>query len=275
LGIRASRQLAALETRHARAESEQRVALLAKDNELQSALLSKQRLERRGSYVAIAGLVALVLLLAWRFVGVNRLNRALEKRNDEIDRQRFALSNANSKLEKQAVELYHAAITDSMTGVANRAHALSQLASSIDDCARNDRELAVLLIDFDHFKQVNDLHGHLFGDSVLVAGVEAMRRALRHDDLLGRIGGEEFVAIVADRDTDGVIALAERLRVRVAENLAELGVELGPARTVSIGVARLQQLDPPYRVEDLLEAADKALYAAKSAGRNRVQRYAA
>ncbi len=162
-----------------------------------------------------------------------------------------------------------------MTGVANRAHSLSQLASSIDDCARDGRELAVLLIDFDHFKQVNDLHGHLFGDSVLVAGVEAMRRALRHDDLLGRIGGEEFVAIVADRDTEGVIALAERLRLRVAEKLAELGVELGPARTVSIGVARLEQLEAPYRVEALLEAADKALYAAKSAGRNRVQRYAA
>jgi diguanylate cyclase (GGDEF)-like protein len=275
LGIRASRQLAALETRHARAESEQRVALLAKDNELQSALLSKQQTDRRASYVAMAGLAALVLLLAWRFVGVNRLNRALEKRNDEIDRQRFALSNANAKLEKQAVELYQAAITDSMTGVANRAHSLSQLANSIEDSARNGRELAVLLIDFDHFKQVNDLHGHLFGDSVLVAGVEAMRRTLRHDDLLGRIGGEEFVAIVADRDTEGVVALAERLRMRVAEKLAELGVELGPARTVSIGVARLGQLEAPYRVEALLEAADKALYAAKSAGRNRVQRYAA
>jgi diguanylate cyclase (GGDEF)-like protein len=275
LGIRASRQLAALETRHARAESEQRVVLLAKDNELQSALLSKQRLERRASYVAMGGLAALVLLLAWRFVGVNRLNRALEKRNDEIERQRFALSNANAKLEKQAVELHHAAITDSMTGVANRAHSLAQLAASIEECARNGRELAVLLIDFDHFKQVNDLHGHLFGDSVLVAGAEAMRRTLRHDDLLGRIGGEEFVAIVAGRDAESVYALAERLRVRVAEKLGELGIELGPARTVSIGVALLAQLDAPYRVEALLEAADKALYAAKSAGRNRVQRYAA
>jgi diguanylate cyclase (GGDEF)-like protein len=223
----------------------------------------------------MGGLAALVLLLAWRFVGVNRLNRALERRNDEIERQRFALSNANAKLEKQAGELYQAAITDSMTGVSNRAHSLAQLAASIDDCVRADRELAVLLIDFDHFKQVNDLHGHLFGDSVLVAGVEAMRRTLRHEDLLGRIGGEEFVAIVADRDTDAVIALAERLRLRVAEKLGELGVELGPARTVSIGVARLGELDPPYRVEALLEAADKALYAAKSAGRNRVQRYAA
>ena len=275
LGIRASRQLAALETRHARAESEQRLALLAKDNELQSVLLGKQRLERRGSLVAMAGLFVLLLLMVWRFVGVNRLNHALAKRNAEVERQRIALANANGKLEKQAVDLYQAAITDSMTGVANRAHSLNQLARSIDECAPASRELAVLLIDFDHFKQINDLHGHLFGDSVLVAGVDAMRRCLRSDDLLGRIGGEEFVAIVSDRDPDAVIALAERLRLRVAEKLGEIGLEPAIATTVSIGVARLAQLEPPLRVEALLEAADKALYAAKSGGRNRVQRYAA
>ena len=275
LGIRASRQLAALETRHARAESEQRLALLAKDNELQSVLLGKQRLERRASLVAMAGLFVLLLLMVWRFVGVNQLNHALAKRNAEVERQRIALANANGKLEKQAVDLYQAAITDSMTGVANRAHSLNQLARSIDECAPAGRELAVLLIDFDHFKQINDLHGHLFGDSVLVAGVDAMRRCLRSDDLLGRIGGEEFVAIVSDRDPEAVIALAERLRLRVAEKLGELGLEPAIATTVSIGVARLAQLEPPLRVEALLEAADKALYAAKSGGRNRVQRYAA
>ena len=275
LGIRASRQLAALETRHARAESEQHVALLAKDNELQAALLDKQRLERRASFAAMAGLAVLLLVMVWRMLSINRLNHALARRNAEVERQRIALANANGKLEKQAVDLYHAAITDSMTGVANRAQSLDQLARSINECALDGRELAVLLIDFDHFKQINDLRGHLFGDSVLVAGVEAMRRCLRSEDLLGRIGGEEFVAIVTDRDPESVIALAERLRLRVAEKLGDLGVEPSIATTVSIGVARLAQLEPPLRVEALLEAADKALYAAKSAGRNRVQKYAA
>jgi diguanylate cyclase (GGDEF)-like protein len=179
------------------------------------------------------------------------------------------------KLEQQAVELYRAAITDSMTGVANRAHSLDQLARRIEECTHSDRELAVLLIDFDHFKQINDAHGHLFGDGVLVAGVDAMRRCLRAGDLLGRIGGEEFVAIVTDRDPDAVIALAERLRTRVADKLGEQCPELLDAATVSIGVARLAQLETPARLEALLEAADKALYAAKSGGRNRVQRYAA
>jgi diguanylate cyclase (GGDEF)-like protein len=275
LGIRASRQLAALEARHERAEAEQHLALLAKDNELQAALLGKQSLERRVDFIAMAGLGALLLLMAWRFIGVDRLNHALARRNAEIERQRIALADANGKLEHQAVELHRAAITDSMTGVANRAHCLDHLARRVEECARDDRELAVLLIDFDHFKQINDAHGHLFGDSVLVAGVEAMRRCLRPDDLLGRVGGEEFVAIVVDRDTEAVIALAERLRTRVAEKLGELSPELGEAATVSIGVARLAQLEPPPRLEALLEAADKALYAAKSGGRNRVQKYAA
>ena len=275
LGIRASRQLAALETKHAREEGDQRFALLSKDNELQAALLAKQRLERRLGLIAMAGLAALLLLMAWRFIGVNRLNRALSRRNTEIERQRIALAKANGKLEQQAAELYQAAITDSMTGVANRAHSIHRLMQAIDECSRDGRELAVLLIDFDNFKQINDLHGHLFGDTVLVAGVDAMRRCLRPGDLLGRVGGEEFVAIVPDCDADTVIALAERLRTRVAEKLAEQIPELSFTATVSIGVARLAQLEPPPRLEALLEAADKALYAAKSAGRNRVQRYAA
>ena len=275
LGIRASRQLAALETRHARAEAEQRLALLAKDNDLQAALLAKQRLERRIGIGALGGLGTLLVLVLWRFAGVNRLNRALARRNVEIERQRVALATANDKLEQQAVELYQAAITDSMTGIANRAYSLRRLARSIEDCARSGSELAILLIDFDHFKQINDLHGHLFGDGVLVAGVEAMRRCLRSDDLLGRIGGEEFLAIVIDRDADDVIALAERLRSRVAERLGQENPGLQIAATVSIGVARLAELDPPPSLEALLEAADKALYAAKSGGRNQVQRYAA
>jgi diguanylate cyclase (GGDEF)-like protein len=275
LGIRASRQLGALETKHARAEAEARVALLSKDNELKAALLAKQRLERRIGLVAMASLVALLLLMLWRFVGVNRLNHALARRNSEIERQRVALAGANDKLEQQAIELYQSAITDSMTGVANRAHSLRVLSREIEECARDGRELALLLIDFDHFKQINDAHGHLFGDGVLVAGVEAMRRCLRAGDLLGRIGGEEFVAIVTNRDPDAVIALAERLRTRVADKLGEQCPELLDAATVSIGVARLAQIEAPARLSALLEAADKALYAAKTGGRNRVQRYAA
>jgi diguanylate cyclase (GGDEF)-like protein len=273
LGVRASRQLAALETRHARAEAEQRLALLAKNNELQAALLEKQRLQRRVDLGALVALGALLLLLIWRFAGISRLNRALAMRNAEIEQQRSTLGQANQRLERQAIDLYQVAITDSMTGVMNRGHILQRLADCIVDCMREGRELSLLLIDFDHFKKINDLHGHAIGDSVLIAGVDAIRRCLHADDLLGRIGGEEFIAIILDHDGEAVAALAERVRIGVAGKLAELSPALRIPATVSIGIARLAQLDAPAKTEALLEAADRALYAAKSAGRNRVHSY--
>jgi diguanylate cyclase (GGDEF)-like protein len=275
LGIRASRQLAALETRHARAEAEQHVALLAKDNDLKAALLEKQRLQRRVDLGALIALGVLLLLVVWRFAGVSRLNRALALRNAEIERQRSTLGQANLRLERQAINLYQAAITDSMTGVMNRGHILTRLADSIAECTRDGRELSVLLIDFDHFKKVNDLHGHAIGDNVLIAGVNAIRQCMRSEDLLGRIGGEEFVAVIRDRAPDAVVVLAECVRASVAQRLADVLPVLRLPATVSIGMARLAQLDAPAKTEALLEAADRALYAAKSAGRNRVHCYVA
>lgn len=275
LGIRASRQLAASETGHARAEAEQRLVLLAKDNDLQTALLEKQRLQRRVGLIAMAALGTLLLLLIWRFASISRLNRALAVLNAEIERQRSTLNQANQRLERQAIDLYQIAITDSMTGVMNRGHILQRLAESIAACTRDARELSLLLIDFDHFKSINDQHGHAIGDSVLIEGIEAIRRCLRSDDLIGRIGGEEFVAIILDRAADDVVSLAERVRTRAAAKLAELPPGLRIDATVSIGVARLAHVDGPATTEALLEAADRALYAAKSAGRNRVHRYVA
>jgi diguanylate cyclase (GGDEF)-like protein len=161
-----------------------------------------------------------------------------------------------------------------MTGVMNRGHVLQRLSDSIVDSSRSGRDLAVLLIDFDHFKRINDLHGHAVGDAVLIEGVDAIRRCLRTEDLMGRIGGEEFVAVIIDRDADAVAILAERVRARVEERLTDLPPGLRVQATVSIGIASLTQVDSPAKTEALLEAADRALYAAKSAGRNRVHRYA-
>ncbi|GAA0704361.1 diguanylate cyclase [Dokdonella soli] len=272
LGIRTSRQLAALEVRHQHEQAKQRIVLLAKDNELKAALLEKQRLLRHAYFVSLVGLCLLLALVGWRFASVSRHNRILASWNGEIESQRAALRDANQLLERQALDLHRAAITDSMTGVANRGHALEQLASRIEECVRDGRELSVLLIDFDHFKQINDLYGHLFGDGVLIAGVEAMRECLHPDDLIGRIGGEEFIVVVAGRGADEVDALAERLRARVAEELAKREPQLLGTATVSIGVAGLEQLESAPGAEALLEAADRALYAAKRDGRDRVRR---
>lgn len=275
IGTRASRLLAALETRHARAESEQRLALLGKDNELQAERLERQRLQRRLYVAAVVGLSILLLLLVWRYLAVRQLNHALELRNIEIERQRAALSDANTKLEQQADELYHAATTDWLTATANRRHLLEQLEQRFDESRDEGRELAMLLIDFDHFKQINDRRGHPFGDRVLAAGARTMRECLAEGDLLGRFGGEEFAAVVSDLDADAAMALAERIRARVAERLTLLAPDLQPIATVSIGVARLAELDASAGSAALVEAADRALYAAKHDGRNRVGRYAA
>jgi len=242
---------------------------------LQAVRLDQQQLQRTQGIAVVVALCSLLGMLAWRFFGVRRLNRALAARNTEIEAQRAALSDANQRLENQAHELYQAAITDPLTGVFNRGHLLRQLDARIADCARGGRELAVLMIDFDHFKQINDARGHLFGDHVLVAGVQTLRQWLEPGDLLGRYGGEEFVVAVADCSLASVRTLAERLRVRVAETLAAFAPELAAIATISIGVALLSQLPSPVRLEDLIEAADKAVYTAKANGRNRVINYAA
>ena len=273
VGTRASRRLSALESQYARAGSEAKLALVTKDNQLQTARLQQQQLQRNYGLATLAGLSVLLALLAWRFVGVRRLNRALALRNAEIEAKRAALGDANQRLEHQAEQLYQAAISDPLTGVSNRGHLLRQLDQHITDCARDGRELAALMIDFDHFKQINDTRGHLFGDRVLVAGVQTLRQWLEPGDLLGRYGGEEFIAVIAGQDVAGVRALAERLRVRVAETLATFAPELKTTATISIGVAMISQLPHPARLEALIDAADKAVYMAKEKGRNRVMNY--
>ncbi len=275
IGIRASRQLAALEVAHARSDSEQRLAMLAKDNELQSARLQAQSLQRRLGGIALAGLVLALVALIWRYRGIRRLNDALGVRNAEIERHRAALGHANDALQKQAADLYLAATTDALTGVLNRSSLLEQLDRCLPECEAGAKPLAVMLIDFDNFKQINDRCGHLFGDQVLVAGARAMRERLSDEDLLGRFGGEEFIVIACNRDPEQVLALAERLREDVAAQLAWTAPELRSIATISIGLTFLADFEPPTRSAALLEAADRALYDAKRDGRNRVRRYAA
>lgn len=275
IGIRASRQLAALEARHARAANEQRLVLLAKDNDLQAARLTQQELQRRFGLAVIAGLGLLLVALVWRHLGVRRLNRELALGNAEIERQRAALGEANLRLQVQAADLRMAAATDSLTGASNRREVLERLGERYAECQDAQRPLALMLIDFDHFKQINDICGHLGGDRALVAGAAALRDCLGVDDLLGRFGGEEFIVIVRNREPATVMALAERMRAQVAEELARLMPDLRSIATISIGVAFLADLDPGARPEQLLEAADQALYEAKNDGRNRVCRRAA
>ena len=156
----------------------------------------------------------------------------------------------------QAGRLESMLFEDSLTGLSNRRFILTQLSGLISGARRHERALSVAIIDVDRFKAVNDRHGHAEGDRVLCEVAGALRRHLRAEDQLGRLGGEEFLALLPDADAPAAAAAAEKLRASVART----GV------TASIGWAAWEGESP----EDLLRRADEALYAAKAEGRDRV-----
>lgn len=164
-------------------------------------------------------------------------------------------------------ELERQAMTDALTGIRNRRTLYEQATHALALAQRHARPLAVLLIDVDKFKQINDRYGHEAGDTALQLLAAALQRALRSEDLCGRLGGEEFVAVLPETDEAAARASAERLR-RAVEQLAfdVHGVPV-PLR-VSIGVALLRAGDD---FAGLLRRADMAMYEAKNSGRNCVR----
>jgi diguanylate cyclase (GGDEF)-like protein len=159
------------------------------------------------------------------------------------------------------------AVTDALTGLANRRSFDEELALEWRRAERVGDPLALILADIDDFKQVNDTYGHQLGDEVLRKVGETLGSALRQVDLAARYGGEEFAVIVPETDLDGAVKLAERLRIDLLKAQVELpdGTQLRVA--ASFGVAVKGELTRP---EELIEAADEALYEAKRAGKNRV-----
>ena len=164
-------------------------------------------------------------------------------------------------------ELAKAATLDHLTGICNR-RAIEDLATrSIAAARRHGIPLALMIVDVDHFKRINDEHGHQAGDVALVETVKRIRDSLRSEDLVGRLGGEEFVAVMPATDGAAALAAAERMRASFADLPMRLG-EVELPITVSIGVAVLDAQDQVY--SHLLRRADRAMYAAKTAGRNKV-----
>jgi diguanylate cyclase (GGDEF)-like protein len=130
--------------------------------------------------------------------------------------------------------------------------------------------LSVALIDIDHFKAVNDTHGHLVGDTVLRAVTDAIQEHLRSYDLAGRFGGEEFVVLLPQARVADAISIAERLRTRVAAMAIPIAADKPDKHvrlTISVGVASLNE--HTHELTDLMAAADAAMYIAKQSGRNR------
>lgn len=158
------------------------------------------------------------------------------------------------------------ALKDSLTGVNNRASMEQHLEHEVLAAVRHRTPLSMLMIDVDHFKAVNDAHGHVAGDAVLAAVADAIVSCTRDSDVVFRFGGEEFAVILTNTRAAGARLLAERIRTTIAALGVAAADQLIPV-TVSVGVA---QLGPGESKVDLLEKADTMLYRAKYRGRNQV-----
>lgn len=164
-------------------------------------------------------------------------------------------------------ELCRLATTDALTGILNRRSFMTNSSIEVNRSKRHKRPLSVLMLDIDNFKRVNDTYGHPVGDEAIKAMATTCAKTIRANDILSRLGGEEFAILLPETDLSNAIAMAERLRAAIAD--IRIPTEIGELSfTSSIGVAELTEVDPS--IETLLSHADAALYEAKRSGRNRV-----
>ncbi len=164
-------------------------------------------------------------------------------------------------------EIYRLTTMDGLTQVHNRRYFDEQLDRELSRSRRYERVLSLVMMDIDHFKQVNDQHGHLAGDYVLKQLASTVRTKIRREDVFARYGGEEFAIILPEIELRGAKLFAEKVRLLVSKQLITFDKSHIPV-TVSVGVAALK---PEHReAGDLVRAADEKLYEAKTSGRNRV-----
>ncbi|GAA6130204.1 sensor domain-containing diguanylate cyclase [Halopseudomonas sabulinigri] len=165
-------------------------------------------------------------------------------------------------------ELKKQAATDPLTRLYNRRYFFAEAGYLMEVAKAHQQPLAVLAIDIDRFKQVNDTHGHAVGDQVIITLARALKAQSRNKDLLARFGGEEFVMLLPETNTDQALACAERVRAAIAAQRIDLSPGKQLSLTVSIGVATVNLATDS--IETALNRADKALYEAKHKGRNQV-----
>jgi len=183
----------------------------------------------------------------------------------EITKQKVLEHQLNSKV----ATLSELALTDELTKVANRRSFVESVDTELARCQRQHKPSALLLLDLDFFKSVNDTYGHQAGDEILKATAVRFKKALREYDIIGRIGGEEFAVFLSETTPKTALQVAERIRSLLADYPMKAGsVEL--CMTTSIGVAFCQGQSS---FEALYIEADSALYQAKRNGRNRVELY--
>jgi two-component system cell cycle response regulator len=181
-------------------------------------------------------------------------------------REEGKLRAMTASLSARSESMEHAALTDSLTGMQNRRYFDDALREYLEEFKRIGKPIGLLILDLDHFKSVNDSHGHDVGDEVLRVVAGCLREFTRYHDVVARLGGEEFAVVAPNMDNDMLIKLAERIR----RAIASLTVQTGNVRlrvTTSVGLA---VLDGKEGADDFFRRADRMLYEAKRLGRNRV-----
>jgi len=190
-------------------------------------------------------------------------NELMARVRTQVRRHRYAMELRESVNNTMAL-----AVTDALTGLYNRRYFDRHLNVLLGKAQEQDRDMALMILDIDHFKAVNDTHGHDIGDAVLREFSARLKRNIRGVDLACRFGGEEFVVLMPDTDIGQAEAVAERVRQSMAEKAFDVGAVRPLSVTVSVGVSIKESfVDTP---ESLIKRADVALYRAKREGRNRV-----
>ncbi|MEZ4599058.1 MAG: GGDEF domain-containing protein [Syntrophotaleaceae bacterium] len=193
--------------------------------------------------------------------------------NEELRREIGIRQETEAALRKSREKLRQLAMTDSLTGLFNRRHFNRMALKEVERALRYSRPLSVIVMDLDHFKNVNDGFGHATGDRVLVMVADTLRDVLRKTEISARYGGEEFIVMLPETSARGAADVAERLRGNIEGK--RLDVPKGRITvTASFGVSdaldRTQPITGLQRLSDLVSSADRAMYASKGLGRNRV-----
>ena len=181
-------------------------------------------------------------------------------------REEGKLRAMTASLSARSKTLEHAALTDALTGMQNRRYFDDALKEYLDEFGRIDKPVGLMILDLDHFKQINDAHGHDVGDEVLRSVANCLKSLTRYHDVVARLGGEEFAVVAPNVDGDTLVRLAERIRKAVA-GLAVVSGNVRLTVTTSVGLAVWDRKEP---ADVFFRRADKQLYEAKKAGRNRV-----
>jgi diguanylate cyclase (GGDEF)-like protein len=181
-----------------------------------------------------------------------------------------ALALSRDRALVQAASFAHAAAVDPLSGVFNRRHFFIRLEEELQRARRHQIPVALLMLDIDDFKRVNDSSGHLAGDTVIRDVAEILRRSVRVFDVCARLGGDEFAIIMPGSAEASSARIADRIRERIEEYRSSDAALRGAQMTVSVGLA-VSAADMTAR--ELIEHADQALYGAKRAGKNRVRAY--